>query len=227
MRAVGLPVAKDCYFYSPANMYTHCWNALLDTTGVMLSFFNKTGDPQRGRQLSYPKGKVYRHCYTPQEECAPLLQKGYHVPRPLIDFTLKDVSADYFPTAGIYVDCDYMESDSKCPVWLAIFTPRGWLPIDVGEYEDGKACFRDVEAGFYYVILHYDKTGKQQLAVPAFKIDSETGVVLQLRPEGNNERLVLRRKYPMSSYRNTFTQQLILPAIDTNCSIWLQLAGNL
>lgn len=208
MRAVGLPVAKDCYFYSPAKMYAHYWNVLLDTTGVMLSFFNREGDPQRGRQISYPKGKVYRHCFAPQQESLSLMRKGYYVPRPLTDFTLKDVSADYFPTTDIYVDCDYMESSSKCPVWLAVFTHRGWLPIDVGEYKDGKACFRNVEAGFYYVVLHYDKTGKQQLVAPAFKIDFETGVVLQLRPEGNSERLVLRRKYPMSSYQNTFVQRM-------------------
>ena len=208
MRAVGLPVAKDTYFHAPDQLYGHCWNALLDTTGVMLSFFNETADPQRGKQVFYTKGKVHRYGYAVQHDRLQWLAEGFHVPSPLNDFTLRDVSADYFPTGEIRVDCSYVPSDSPRPVYMAVFAPWGWIPSGIGEYRDGTACFHDVEPGFYYATLYYDDAGKAHPAGPAFKLDAETGEVLHLSPDGKEETLVLRRKYPMAKRRYGFLEHM-------------------
>lgn len=208
MRAVGLPVAKDTYFGSPDQLYGHCWNALLDTTGIMLSFFNETADPQRGKQLFYTKGKVHRYCYAVQYDQLQLLADGFHVPSPLNDFLLKDVSADYFPTGDIEVDCSYVPSSSPRPVYMAVFAPWGWIPSGVGQFKDGRATFHDVEPGFYYATLYYDESGKAHPAGPAFKLDAETGNVLHLRPEGDSQMVVMRRKYPMVKRRYGFLEHM-------------------
>ncbi len=208
MRAVGIPVAKDTYFHAPDQLYGHCWNAVLDTTGVMLSFFNETADPQRGKQVFYTKGKVHRYEYAIQYDRLKWMAKGFHVPSPLNNLLLKDVSSDYFPTGEIEVDCSYVPSSASRPVFMAVFAPWGWIPSGIGEYKDGVARFQNVEAGFYYATLYYDEKGKAYPAGPAFKLDAETGQVLLLRPEGENETIVLRRKYPMPKRRYGFLEHM-------------------
>lgn len=208
MRSVGIPVATDFYFYSPTKLYGHSWNVLLDTTGLALSFFASDFDPQRNKQVGYVKGKVYRHCFGLQLDRMVTLEKGFNIPAPLNDFFLKDASSDYFPTGDIYVDCDHIASSSSRPVWLATFSPRRWIPIGEGEYKDGKACFRHVEPGLFYATLYSDDKGNLYPAGPAFKIDPETGAVLHFRPEGNNNQVVLKRKYPFSESCALFLERM-------------------
>lgn len=205
MRSVGIPIARDSYFYSPARRNGHAWNALLDTTGLSVSFFDTDFDPERGKQVSYVIGKVYRHCYAFQQERTLPLKKGFKIPSPLNNFFLKDVSSEYFPTAPFYVDCDYIKDSSERPVWLGIFSTRGWIPIGEGEYKDGRACFQHAaEADLFYATLYDDGTGNLRPAGPAFKIDPETGIVLHFRPSGDSTRLVLRRKYPLAKRQQDF-----------------------
>lgn len=208
MRSVGIPVATDFYFYSPTKQYGHFWNVLLDTTGVVLSFFTSDFDPRRDEQVGYVKGKAYRRCFGLQPDRMAILEKGFNIPVPLNDFFLKDASSDYFPTDDIYVDCDYIASSSARPVWLATFSPRRWIPIGEGEYKEGKACFRHVEPGLFYATLYSDEKGNLLPAGPAFKIDPETGTVLHFRPEGNNNRIVLKRKYPFSEDCALFLERM-------------------
>lgn len=209
MRSVGIPVARDSYFYSPARRNGHAWNALLDTTGRSISFFDTDFDPERGKQVNYVIGKVYRHCFAFQQERALTLKKGFRVPSPLNNFFLKDVSSEYFATAPFYVDCDYIKDSSERPVWLGIFSTRGWIPIGEGEYKDGRACFQHAaEADLFYATLYDDGTGNLCPAGPAFKIDPETGIVLHFRPSGDSTRLVLRRKYPFSKAQQLFGERM-------------------
>ena len=208
MRAVGIPVAKDTYFNAPDQLYGHCWNSLLDTTGLMISFFNKTADPQRGKQVFYTKGKVHRYVFAIQNDKKRLVEQGFYVPSPLNNFSLKDVSADYFSTGTILVDCSYVPSSSPRPVYMAVFTPWGWIPSGRGEYENGIARFHNIEPNFYYVTLYYDENNRAHPAGPAFKLDAETGQVLSLYPKGNSETLILRRKYPMVKRRYGFLEHM-------------------
>lgn len=127
MRSVGLPVAMDSYIFSPTKLNGHCWNALLDTTGLTVSFFNTDFSPDRSKQVGYVKGKVYRHCYALQHDRMLPLQKGFRIPTPLNNYFLKDVSVDYFSTGPLYVDCDNMNSSlDGSPVWLATFFLLSW-----------------------------------------------------------------------------------------------------
>lgn len=208
MRSVGIPIATDSYIYSPTRRNGHAWNALLDTTGLVISFFNTDFDPKRSQQVSYVKGKVYRHCFGLQSDRMASLEKGFNRPTPLNDLFLKDASSDYFPTGDIYVDCDNIESSDSRPVWMAVFSPRGWIPIGEGEYKDGKARFRHIESGLFYATLYSDEKGELHPAGPAFKLDSETGTVLHFRPEGNNNRIILKRKYPFSKSCETHLERM-------------------
>ena len=207
MRAVGIPVCKDTYFYSPGNMYGHCWNAVLDTNRVTLSYFYKSGDPQRGKQLGYSKGKVHRYCYETRKDILDHLFRGEYVPPVFRNYSLKDVSGNYFPDTEANFKCEYLEGTDGGSVWMAAFSPWGWVPIGRGDYAEGTVRFRHFEPNYYYAVLHYDGQGNERIAAPPFRVDS-ANVLHQLRPAGRCETMVLKRKYPFSKYRYSFLQHL-------------------
>lgn len=207
MRAVGIPVCKDTYFYSPGNMYGHCWNAVLDTNRVTLSYFYNTGDPQRGRQLKYSIGRAHRYSFETRKDILDRLLRGEYVPPVFRNYSLKDVSYNYFPDTEASFECEYLTDADAGSVWMAAFSPWGWVPIGRGDYAEGKVHFKHFEPNNYYGVLHYDEQGRERIAAPPFMVDSGN-VLHQLRPAGRCDTMVLRRKYPLSRHRYAFSLHL-------------------
>ena len=217
MRSVGIPVVKDFYIYSPVRSNSHCWNSVLDTTGTTVSFFNTDFSPERGRHVNYIKGKVYRHCYALQTESLISLQSESTIPPTLNNFFIHDVSADYFPTDSINVDCDYLSRYSGNFIWMGVFSPDGWVIIDKGIYNSGKAFFKNLEPGLVYATFYYDDNKLLHPAGPAFKIDPETGVTLHFRPVGTTT-IELRRKYPDSKSNRMFMERMTHGRFEGACT---------
>lgn len=206
MRAVGIPVATDIYLFSPELIYSHAWNAVLDTTGRTVSFMGNEHAPRRGKSITRKKGKAYRYCYGIQKMPLPLVE-GECVPDEMKNYFLKDVSAEYFPSNRIAVDCEFVKGKSKCPVWLATFYYYGWRVIGEGEYKNGKGHFRDVEPGLIYAIL-YSKDGELAMAGYPFIIDKGTGEVNCYRPEGDSYQITVTRKYPLTANTKTYIERM-------------------
>lgn len=208
MRSVGVPSAIDTYLWSPATHISHTWNTVLDTTGYTVSFNWGAKSIRRGGNLVNKKGKVYRYCYSLQKErlTATLQNRKFHIG--LSDCCLRDVSTAYFPSNEIKVNCDLIKEKNKDhTVWIGVFNKRKWIPIGEGSYKNGQATFRDIEEGLIYMPL-YDDNGKLREASYPFKIDKASGELLSYKPEGNDYKMLLKRKWPLTPGIKTYIERM-------------------
>lgn len=131
LRALGIPVAIDCYTYSPETRKGHTWNVVRDTTGAYLGVWFTERLPERGKIYSDGRkaGKVFRKQYA-----APFY---------------KDVSSEYYSDT---LELD-IHDNSLEQVYLGVFHPDGWVPIDCKPVMDGKVMFPNIESKAEYILL--------------------------------------------------------------------------
>lgn len=131
MRSLGIPAAVDNYAYSSETRKGHTWNVVRDTTGNYWGVWFTDRELERGRIYSDGRkaGKVYRTCFgVPQS---------------------RDVSADYYP------DTLRLRVAERNPeaLFIGVFHPHGWIPIDVAQIKNGMAVFPNVESEVIYAPL--------------------------------------------------------------------------
>lgn len=209
MRACGIPVASDFFTYSPEYQNPHYWSVLRDTTGKFLQFgietFNASRDTLRddGRK----RGKVYRYCYGWQEESIEGITMDENVPVHFRNRFIKDVTSDYYGENIVNVEIDSRKDEN---VYLAIFSPRGWLPIDVTQSEKTLATFKNIEPNCIYQALT-KKSRDLQVAGYPFVYVKDT--IHYLKPnEGLSETIDLTRKMPLMKNYFSFLHRAVLGA---------------
>lgn len=208
LRSVGIPTGIDTYLWSPVSHISHVWNVVLDTTGCSVPFNFGSHKIDRGMEFGYRLGKVYRHAYALQEDRLPSAIQNKDLRLSLSDVCLKDVSASYFPSNEITVDCDLIKDRGKeHSVLLSVFSKHGWKPIGEGVYKEGKATFRDIEEGLVYMIL-YVRDGKLHEASYPIKIDKESGCLLYYRPMADSCQMILTRKWPLQGGTRTYIERM-------------------
>lgn len=190
MRACGVPVVTDFFRYSPDYQHYHSWNMLRDTTGrfLIFDFDGLQATREVLRTDSRKKGKVYRYCFGEQESPTRVVDASTRgVPSFFKNLCIKDVTADYFGESEVTVP---VEAKDKY-IYLGIFTPKSWLPVDVARREGDVVTFRNLEPGIIYQPLRFD--GKQHAAgYPFIYRDGKAEI---LKPDtGNPEAAVLKRK---------------------------------
>lgn len=192
LRALGFPVTTDIFHYSPENQHGHLWNVLKDTTGAIIPFWIMETRVKRGGGDTRQKGKVYRLCYGAQEEKVKGMYSCNEVPSVLRNPYLKDVTAEYFGENETEIAID----DKLCGkyVYLGVFTPNGWTPVDIAEYRDGKAIVKNVEPNVLFIPLASRGEGLMPVGFP-FRMEGST--VHYFRPGNNTEKAELWRKYPV------------------------------
>lgn len=211
MRALGFPVGIDSYLYSPVNRFGHSWNVLKDTTGQTIPFWYVDTRIRRGQGDGRKKGKVYRLCYALQEERLRGMYASEEVPSVLKNPFLKDVTADYFGENETAVDVDGKLCGEY--VYLGVFTANGWTAIDIAEHRAGKAMFRNVEPGLWYMPLAA-KNG--MLSPVGFPFQIEGGDAHYLRPGSQVEGAKLWRKYPLGQSTIRYMNSLVGAKIEVS-----------
>ncbi len=150
MRAFGIPGAIDEFLVSPDNGISHQWNVVFDNVDRRFRMFDNDKYPPIRDSIHYDgrrRGKVYRRTFALDMERLKRFREIPDAPSELTDSHLKDVTAEYFGhnRADVRVD------GKGKPVYLGIFTPEGYRPIDIAEKSwSGKAIFRDVEPDLIY-----------------------------------------------------------------------------
>lgn len=192
MRACGIPVASDFYTASPDYLHSHQWLVVRDTTGTYIQFGFDHVMPQRGPRVSdgRKKGKVYRSCHGMQADRLSMRNAHKHIPPTMRDIFTKDVTADYFGENCVTIPVT-AESDD---IYLGIFDPRGWQPVDYGTYKGDSAIFHNLEPGVIYQPLACNADGEcQAIGFPfLYKFDGNTQI---LQPNTKNwHKVTLRRK---------------------------------
>ena len=195
MRACGIPVATDYFVYSPDYQHYHCWTMLRDTTGTFLQFgfneFEASRDTLRhdGRK----KGKVYRYCFGMQADKNSGTSGNRQLSPVLKNRFVKDVTSEYFGSNDTTIP---IQIPGEQYIYLGIFSPGGWIPVDMALGNAGKVTFRDIEPDVIYQTLYQGDGGKLYPAGYPFISKTGGGFVL-LKPNIDlMKEAILRRKMP-------------------------------
>lgn len=195
MRACGIPVATDYFAYSPDYQHYHCWTMLRDTTGTFLQFgfneFEASRDTLRhdGRK----KGKVYRYCFGVQPEKISGISGNKRLYPVFRNRFVKDVTSEYFGSNDTTIP---IQIPGEQYIYLGIFSPGGWIPVDMALGNAGKVTFRDIEPDVIYQTLYQGDGGKLYPAGYPF-ISKRGGEFVLLKPNIDlMEEAILRRKMP-------------------------------
>ena len=191
MRACGIPVASEYFVYSPEYQHPHFWTTLRDTTGKFIQFgFNefeasRTNPGTDGRK----KGKVYRYCFGMQEEPFTGITRDEKVPALFRNRYIKDVTANYFGEneVNLSVQAGYDEF-----IYLGVFSPGGWIPVDMALNHKGSVTFRNLEPDVIYQPLISDGQNHRAAGYP-FIYKNETAYLL--KPDTiSMKKVILKRK---------------------------------
>lgn len=191
MRACGIPVATEYFVYAPDYQHFHSWNTLRDTTGLFIQFnFNEFEATRNEKKTDgRKKGKVYRYCFGKQQPCFSAIERDNKIPPLFRNQYVKDVTANYFGENSVTVP---LQSKQGKYVYLGIFSPDGWIPIDIAMKDGSSATFYNLESNIIYIPL--DSDGKQH--IPAgYPFIYKNGKAELLKPATHNmKEAILKRK---------------------------------
>lgn len=195
-RALGFPVATDLYHYSPENRGGHLWTVLKDTTGKSVPFWFMETEVKRNVNDGRKKGKVYRMSFGRQPEKVKGMYQEYEVPSLLKNAYLKDVTSEYFGENKIEIKTEASVLNQY--VYLGIFSPEGWIPIDIMKPAHNRLYVKDIEPGIIGVILTSKKGKLIPISYPFQWID---GNIRYFHPDDSLcDTCILLRKYPLRDY---------------------------
>lgn len=207
MRACGIPVASEYFVYSPEYQQPHFWTTLRDTTGKFIQFgFNefeasRINPGSDGRK----KGKVYRYCFGTQEEPFSGITTNEKVPVLFRDRFIKDVSANYYGENEVSIP---VQSGYEEYVYLGVFSPNGWIPVDIAYNNKGNVTFRNLEPDVIYQPLVSDGHNHRAAGYP-FIYTREKTTVLKA-DTGNLKRAILQRKMSLFGTYKDFQHRGII-----------------
>lgn len=193
MRACGIPVAIDQFVYSPEYQHSHMWCVVRDTTGRCLPFWFTQYEARRDmKDDGRKKGKVYRSCFGWQEEPFPGITADEAVPTLFRDRFVREVTANYTGENRVVVPLQYAPGPY---VYLGLFSPQGWVPVDMARNGNGQAVFRNLEEEIIYQPLY--REGKTCLPA-GYPFLFTGGKALLLEPDlERRTEAVLKRKMPL------------------------------
>lgn len=193
MRAMGVAVAVDMMIASPDNFAPHQWTVVYDTAeGAYRMFDNMRFLPTRDSVHNdlRRKGKVYRQTFAPELGRLKKYASARHAPQGLLNPRLRDVTAEYFGRNTAAVEIDAPGCDE---VYLAIFSPRGFIPIDIASTRGRTAQFSDIEPELVYFPVAWAGRAYEPVG-PPFMLASD-GSTHTFVADSATERARLTRKF--------------------------------
>ena len=207
MRACGIPVAIEYFEYSPEYQHTHLWTTLRDTTGKFIQFgfdefeASRTNPGSDGRK----RGKVYRYCFGVQNEQFPGITMDEKVQPLFRNRFIKDVTANYFGENEITVP---VQTDDDKYIYLGVFSPNGWIAIDVTQSIGHQATFRNIEPDIIYQPLFSNGQNTYAAGYPFIFTEGEIHL---LKPDaGCMKKAVLQRKMSLTKAISEFSHRAII-----------------
>ena len=193
LRSLGIPVAVDELPLSPDNLTGHTWNVVLDTTQRYIPFWFTEEDAVRRDKYNdgRKKGKVLRRCFGMQQETFKDMILDSKVPSIFKNLFIKDVSSEYFE------NCHEVPSEdaSETYMYIGIFSPAQWMPIDMAKVVDGKAIFHNIEPNIAYQPLYYDGM-EYRLAGYPFVLKGDSAITF-VPNKDEYESITVTRKCPL------------------------------
>lgn len=213
MRACGIPVATDMFVYSPEYQGNHQWEVVRDSAGRFIPFWITTYEiadntPNDGRK----RGKVYRECFGMQKEPVPDITQNTAVPVLFRNRFIKDVTENYTGPNELSVPVDVDDPY----IYLGIFSPAGWIPVDIALNKNRTAVFHHVEPGIIYQPLYSDGKKHRPAGFPFLYTRNSFHV---FKPDRDvTEKASLSRKMSLVKKIKEFSYRNIIGASLMGCS---------
>ena len=190
LRACGIPVATDAIVYSPEYQHGHSWSVVRDTTGRFVSFALYEYMPSRKRAAkdSRKRGKVFRACYGRQAEPIAGITRDKDVPALFRDRYRRDVTHEYYGENE--VSLPVAQTEEKY-VYLGVFSPEEWVPIDMAQPQRGKVTFRGLEPQVIYQAFCQTGYTQRHVDYPFLHLGDS---IHRFIPSKETEWVALRRK---------------------------------
>lgn len=210
LRSVGIPAAVDLIPYRGNVNNGHSMVTVILPTGENVAFH---GPDEEGNVFQVNKTpKVFRYMYDVQRNSIIYKERDReYIPLVFRNSDLLDVTQNHaIHSRDLLVDIP-VECKNRI-VYLSVFSPKGWQPVDyapnkksktqfscvgTGAEKNGKyvAVCEGMGEGILYQPVIYDKSG-EEIPIGAPIIHSVTEDRL-IRPDTNNlQTVVLTRKYP-------------------------------
>lgn len=193
LRSLGIPVAVDELPFSPDHLTSHTWNVVLDTTQRYVPFWFTEKDAIRSDKYNdgRKRGKVIRKCFGYQPEPHENMVNDPKVPSYFKDRFNKDVSGEYFKNQFEVNSKDKSEEY----MYLAVFSPTGWIAIDMAKATNGKAIFYNIEPGIAYQPLYSDGHNYKPVEYP-FMLNGDSSITF-IPDLKERSRIEVTRKCPL------------------------------
>lgn len=193
MRAAGIPTGIEFIPHWGTKNTNHTFNVVYGNDGKTYDFSG--GEQQPGEHLSRFTGipKVYRRTYGLQADRLALFDLGEELPPFFRNPCLIDVT-DRYPfihPADLSVPLLAGHPDKKL-AYLCVFDPAGWVPVDYGRIERGRADFRKAGPDVMYQAACFDRGRLFPASVPFFA--DTAGQLHLLKASGEKITLTLERK---------------------------------
>ena len=193
LRALGIPVAVDEFPLSPDNLMGHTWNVILDTTQRYIPFWFTEEDAIRCEKYEdgRKKGKVFRKCFGLQPEIFKGIGQDTKVPSFFKNRFRKDVSGEYFQNSHEIPS----NNPSEKYMYIGVFTPTKWVPIDIAPIDNGKAVFTDIDTDIAYQPLYYNGAKYLPAGYP-FVLKGDSAMTF-IPDDKETEGITVTRKCPL------------------------------
>jgi hypothetical protein len=205
MRALGIPVSKDCTLKWPNMEIGHSWNSGYAGENRRFSFMGAEKNPEQDHIYRYTsRSKIYRQTFARQErikndaDIPPALRDQYHY--------LKDVTREYCTSDSLF-RCDkfceveipvkYQPFRHTGYVWLASKGVYGWHTVGWGESDTKTVNFGMTGKNILYLPLYYADNVQTPANYP-FTVDSNDSVHFFKPDTGNYLQLTLTELSPPS-----------------------------
>lgn len=153
MRALGIPIQKDMYLFSPETQNAHGWCVILDTTGVNIPIYFTEYLAERGNMKTDGRKmcKIYRQSYIKNEPFSDFNQSI--LPTELKLHNFKDVTSEYF-LKDLTIPVQLKDGQTA---FLGTFNKDQVFPISVSRAKNGEVLFENVNNECIYVLFKYEK----------------------------------------------------------------------
>ena len=195
-RAFGIPVTIDLILVSPDHGNSHMWNVVYDNEDHIYRMFDNYRNPPTRDKIyddQRSKGKVYRVTTSVNFDRLKKYSNPDEIPNYLRNPRLIDVTAEYFGSNQQKIDINPTKGD----VYLGIFTPSEFLPVDIAEKGVKNAIFRDIEPNIIYFPITKNHSEFETCGIP-FMTTSVGGVHQFVPNEESLEKIVIDRKMPVT-----------------------------
>lgn len=209
MRYLGIPSGMDFIFAREGENSSHFWPFILDDHNN--TFYANQDIPYwtPSRQLDIPATKIYRMSFSVNTLLNDNDASDLHNIHPrFINRNIIDVTNEYREVFHLEIPVSESSLHNNSVVYICNAMRNHWAPVGIGNYKNGKACFKNIASSTNAcIIAKWDSNGMKPITQP-FVLDS-VGNIRYFSIAEYEEEAHIFCKYPLSSKNGDVVDRMI------------------